>query len=125
MTTSHPSRPYPTPRAGDARRVEASCFPALRALLRGYLHEDYPAEYGSASSAVAAFAQDAQPAERRAVMLEWQRFSAMTQAWSIGDLRRALTLDLGSAWQPATRRDVDRAFARLTRSASSRPPVAE
>jgi len=94
--------------------VDPARFPALQALLRGYLHEDHAAEYGSAPGAVEAFTRDALPAERRAAKREWARLSTLTGAWTIAELRSALTRDLGSAWRPATRRDLDRAFARLS-----------
>jgi hypothetical protein len=104
-----------TSRGSKARQVSPSRFPALRALLRGYLHEDFAADYGTAEAAVRAFSAEASPDQVRDVTREWQRFSVLTASWTISDVRETLSRDLGAAWHPATRRELQQAFDSLSR----------
>ena len=93
-------------------------YPALRAFARGYLHEDFAAEHGTAEAAVRAFGADASPDQVRDVVREWQRFSVLTSSWTISDVRETLSRDLGAAWQPADRRELQQAFEALSRRAA-------
>ena len=104
-----------TSRHEKGRQVSASRFPALRALLRGYLHEDFVADYGTAEAAVRAFSAEASPDEVSDVAREWQRFSVLTAGWTISDVRETLSRDLGTAWHPATRRELQQAFESISR----------
>ena len=56
----------------DAAKMEivAEHFPALRAFLRGYFHQDMKDEYGSLEEATRQFCEDADSAERKAVEKE-------------------------------------------------------
>jgi hypothetical protein len=83
------------------RRLEA-----LRGWLRGYLHEDFAADYGGAAGAAAAFCRDASPAESCALRSDWQAFRAWTDGWPLDEIARLLTHELGGAWVPASVREL-------------------
>jgi hypothetical protein len=81
------------------------------AFFRGYLHEDYALDYGSAVEARDAFLEECEPAERRAFREECARLAAAVSGMSLPDARRLLARALGSAWRPATRPDIDALLA--------------
>ncbi len=91
--------------------VDPASFPVLRAVLRGYLHEDFVEEHGSAIGALAAFRNDAAPAEREALAAEGARLRTAVGTLSLARLRRLLADGFGCAWSPATRGEAD-AFLR-------------
>ena len=107
MTVKSSGRRADAP-ATDRAEAIAACrrLAALRAWLRGYLHEDYAADYGGAAGAARAFCREASPAERRALRMEWRTFRALTAGWPLADIARVLTAELGGSWVPATARDV-------------------
>lgn len=74
-------------------------FPALRAFLRGYLHQDMQDEYGSAENAAKQFWRDADAEQRKATAQEWKKLTAQFKDRPLPELNRALTGDLGSAQQ--------------------------
>ena len=106
-----------TSRHEKGRQVSASRFPALRALLRGYLHEDYAAEHGSAEGAVRAFCKEASPREVEKLAEEWRRLSVNTASWTVADIGSLLTKDFGGAWMPESRQELTRLF-QVIRSAA-------
>jgi hypothetical protein len=85
----------------------ADKYPQLEAFFCGYLHQDFPEEHGGLAGAVAAFRRDAGPSERRAVKREWSAFRAETAGATIKAAGERLTRDLGSAWAPRRRADLD------------------
>jgi hypothetical protein len=85
----------------------------LSEFLAGYLHEDFPLDYGTPRDAARAFADEASPAERDSVDRELRRFLAQTEGWPIEELRQALA-SLGAAWQPASRAELEALVTRLT-----------
>jgi hypothetical protein len=74
--------------------------------MRGYLHEDFVEEYGSARAAFAAFCRDASPAEVRQLAAEWERLSAATAGWSMDAIASLMTKDLGGSWMPRSAREL-------------------
>ena len=88
-------------------------FPALTAFLQGYLHEDFVSEHGTAVAAARAFVGDATPAERSALLHEWHAFLAATSAWTIAEIAALLTRELGGAWAPSSRHDLDDVVAAI------------
>ena len=76
-------------------------FPALSSFVRGYLHEDLPEVHGSARAA--AFCKDVDPDERRRLVEELEALMSIAAGRSIRDLRRVVTRDLGSRWEPESR----------------------
>ena len=101
--------------AGSSRRdrprqASPASFPVLRSLLRGYLHEDYAAEHGSAEGAVRAFCKDASHQEVEKLTQEWRRLSVNTANWTVAEIGSLLTKDLGGAWMPESKREMARLF---------------
>ena len=73
-------------------------FPALRALMRSYLHQDFGEEYGSVEEAVKAFCDDATEAEISTVSAEWRAFLETVRGRPVGEINNLLGAKLGSAW---------------------------
>jgi hypothetical protein len=83
--------------------LNRDAFPALSNFLKGYLHEDYPDEHGSLGAAVAAFVADADPSERQQLVRELESLTRRLSGRSPRSLRRFVTGDLGSRWEPKSR----------------------
>jgi len=95
-------------------------FPELSAFVRGYLHEDYLVEYGSAEAARDVFLADASAEERRALADECRTFLATVVGQPVSVVRRILTHDLGCAWRPNRTTDVVAVLEPLVSRPSSR-----
>lgn len=106
--TGRPSRRRagPPPRTPNTVRAKCRRLEALRAWLRGYLHEDFAVEYGDAAGAAEAFCRDATRAEACRLRSDWQAFRALTDGWPLDEIARVLTHDMGGAWIPASLREV-------------------
>jgi hypothetical protein len=118
MTLPSSRPPAGSSRRDRARQASPAGFPMIRTLLRGYLHEDYEAEHGSAEGAVRAFCADASPQEVEKLASEWRRLSVNTSNWTVGEIRTLLTKDFGGAWLPESRQDMTRLF-QIIRSSSA------
>jgi hypothetical protein len=70
-------------------------YPAIRAFVRGYLHQDAAAEYGSARAAAQQFYRDADPSQIHELRREWSHFRR--RHISLSDINRSLQ-QLGGAW---------------------------
>ena len=97
-----------------SRPTLADTYPQLEAFFCGYLHQDFPEEYGDVAGAVAAFRRDASVAERRAVKREWNAFRARTSDASLKSIGAALSKGLGSAWAPRRRSELEALDALLS-----------
>ena len=73
----------------------------LSTFLRGYLHEDWMADYETAVEARDTFLADASADERREFAMECRTFHERTSTLSFEDLTRVIGESLGSAWAPA------------------------
>jgi hypothetical protein len=87
-------------------RLRREEFPAFTSFARGYLHEDYPEVHGSARAAAAAFCADASPDERQQLASDLAGLVRIAASWSIRDLRRFVTKDLGSRWEPKSHEEL-------------------
>lgn len=76
--------------------VTTNEFPAIRAFVRGYLHQDAVPEYGSATAAAQQFCRDADSKQMAVLRREWEQFRRRNP--SLGDINSSL-LKLGSAWE--------------------------
>ena len=92
--------------AASAPGLRREAFPALMAFVRGYLHEDFPEVHGSPREAAAAFAAEASPEERRQVVDELQSLTRVLAGVPVRVLRRFITDDLGSRWEPRSREEL-------------------
>jgi len=77
--------------------ITAANFPALRAFLRGYFHEDVADEYGTPVEAADQFCEDAESDERTAVASEWAHLMSLLQGRPLPEINQALTAKLGGA----------------------------
>ncbi len=98
--------------AKSRRRAAADSYPALSAVLAGYLHQDFVLDYATPTDAIAAFMKDASAAEQSALRQEWARFARATAQLNWSDAQRAFGR-LGGAWRPPSRRALEAAFAAL------------
>ena len=92
-------------------------FPVLERVFRGYLHEDFAAEYGSPEAAVRAFRDDASPAEWRRFQREAKRFASLVDSRDLEEVR-TLVHRLGSRWTPPSR---DALISLITGAAELKP----
>jgi len=81
-------------------------YPALRAFMHGYLHEDYVDEYGSAVSAVHEFRSDAEDDEFNDVARQWRQFTQDAKTQSIQVVQKRIREELGGGWRPASMADL-------------------
>ncbi len=91
-----------------APEVTRGALPLVAAFLRGYLHQDWEADYEAPEEARDAFLEDASPEERRAFLRECEAFHTLTASLDLADVSRVLQDSLGSAWQPAALAEVRR-----------------
>jgi hypothetical protein len=87
--------------------VTADNFPALRAFLRGYFHEDMADEYGASDEAARQFCEDADSDERSAVAGEWFRFLELSKEQSLAAVNQLLK-KLGSSSRFSSPEELDR-----------------
>ena len=121
MTLPSSRQPAGSSRRDRPRQASPDRFPMVQTLLRGYLHEGYAAEHGSAEGAVLAFCKDASPRELEKLLEEWRRLSVNTASWTVADIGTLLTKDFGGAWLPESKQELARLF-QVIRSAASGTP---
>ncbi len=73
-------------------------FAALSEFLRGYLHQDVTAEYGSAEKALRSFRADADSTQLHRVQADWRKFQHEHQGKTLAETNAVLTGELGSSW---------------------------
>src|SRR5215813_13590351 len=95
------------PHKPSAPEISAHKFPALRSFLHGYFHEDMADEYGTLEEAVRQFQEDAEPAEWKDVVNDWNRFVGLMKGQPLAAVNKALTGKLGSACR-LTEEDFDK-----------------
>jgi len=89
-----------------SRGLHREAFPALRAFLRGYLHEDFSEVHGSVRQAATAFRDDASASELDRVVDELERLAEILASQPVRLLRQFVSEDLGSGWAPKSREEV-------------------
>jgi len=110
----------PRPRGPARKAGPPAAFPALRAFCRGYLHEDFLEEHGSPEGAMRAFLAVASPVERKRLAREWRAFSGQARRAALPALRRSVSDELGAAWSPKSRAEMEAVFG-LVEGPSGRP----
>ena len=103
-----------TRKSPKAPAVDPADFPALRDFVRGYLHQDFADEYGSAVGALVTFVGDAATDEAAALRADWERFRAATAELPFSRVRRLLADGFGSGYAPASADELAKVFAPLT-----------
>jgi hypothetical protein len=86
--------------------LRGDVFPALRAFLRGYLHQDFAAVHGSVRAAAAAFLADASADERDQLVRELEALVETVGKQKTRSVRGFITDGLGSGWMPASREEI-------------------
>ena len=99
------------------KKLRAGDFSALSVFLRGYLHQDFRAEYATPEAALAAYCREASRDEVGALAREWERFHDLTAKLPFAETQTFFCDSLGSAWQPQNRADLDAFRAILKNSA--------
>ena len=105
-------RPATSPPSDHAAWTR-DALPALTGFLRGYLHEDFLEEHGSAEAAARAFRDAASPAELEALEADLDTLAQAVSDLPIARIRRLLVDELGSAWIPGSRAELERLIAAL------------
>jgi hypothetical protein len=94
----------------------ASNWPHLKSLYRGYLHQDFTAEHGSADNAVQAWLADAGVDNARELSAEWRNFLNVTYGMDLEARTHALRELVGGSWAPSDEREFDVVSARLLKA---------
>ena len=99
-------------KAGDEGKkagseISVKQFPALRAFMRSYLHQDFGEEYGSVEEAARTFVDDATEPEVTTVLTEWREFLGMTRGKPLGEINNLMGSKLGSAWVAGSLGDLE------------------
>ena len=88
---------------GAPPRLRGEAYPAVAGFFRGYLHEDFLEVHGSLGAAVAAFIEDANAGERQQLIEELEALAASLRDRPLREVRKIVTGDLGSRWEPKSR----------------------
>jgi hypothetical protein len=94
------------PRTQASRGTRGGAFPALRAFLRGYLHQDFAAVHGSVRAAAEAFLADASADERNQLVRELESLVEVVTGPKARALRAFIGDDMGSGWMPKSRDEI-------------------
>ncbi len=83
-----------------------SRYPLLYQFFRGYLHQDFPDEYGSVTAALRQYRKDAGEHEFARFAIEWDALLTETAEFSPAELDRIFTEELGGSWHVGSRREL-------------------
>ena len=93
-------------RTQPSRGLRGDLYPALRAFLRGYLHQDFAAVHGSVRAAAEAFLADASADERDQLVRELESLAEIVTGHKARALRGFIGDEMGSGWMPRSREEV-------------------
>jgi len=96
---------------GAVRRAD---YPALCDFLDGYLHQDFNAVHGNVAGAAMAFVDDANATEQSALQRELRTFLDVTAGMSADRVGDLITHELGGAWSPQSRIEIENLLAVLS-----------
>lgn len=95
-------------------------YPLLHQFFRGYLHQDFPDEYGSVAGALRQYRADAGEDEFARFAAEWSSFLDETRELEASEIDRILSTDFGGSWHIASMREIARFTEAVERSGASR-----
>lgn len=95
-------------------------YPLLHQFFRGYLHQDFPEEYGSVAGALRQYREDAGAEEFGQFVMEWNRFRSETLELNAPEVDRILCAELGGSWHVAGAHELERFTEAVERSGASR-----
>lgn len=81
-------------------------YPLVHKFFRGYLHQDFPEEYGSVPGAVRAFKDDVGPAEYATFAEQWSQFVNEIHDWPISEIGLIVSDNLGASWNVTSRAEL-------------------
>jgi hypothetical protein len=93
-------------RTPAARGLRGDVFPALRAFLKGYLHQDFTAVHGSVRAAAEAFRADASEDERDQLVRELETLVETVSKQKTRSIGGFITDGMGSGWMPTSREEI-------------------
>ena len=96
---------------GAVRRAD---YPALCDFLDGYLHQDFTVVHGNVAGAAMAYVDDANTTELAALEKELHRFLEVTAGMSADRVGDLITHELGGAWSPQSRIEIENLLAVLS-----------
>jgi hypothetical protein len=83
-----------------APRIDRAEFPILAGFFRGYLHEDFEVEHGSAAAALETYQRDLSVAERASLREECERLLEVSRDLTLTAQRALVAEEFGAAWRP-------------------------
>jgi hypothetical protein len=86
--------------------LRGDVFPAFRAFLRGYLHQDFAAVHGSVRAAAEAFLADASADERDQLVRELESLAQIVTGHKARAVRGFIGDEMGSGWMPKSREEI-------------------
>ncbi len=92
----------------------------MHQFFHGYLHQDFPEEYGSIAGALRQYRADAGEDEFASFAGEWSRFLDETRELGASEIDSILSADLGGTWHVASAREIARFTEAVERSGASR-----
>lgn len=95
-------------------------YPLLHQFFRGYLHQDFPEEYGSVAGALRQYRNDAGTEEFGRFAAEWSSFLNEVRELAATEVDRILSTDLGGSWHVESSREIARFTEAVERSGASR-----
>lgn len=95
-------------------------YPLLHQFFRGYLHQDFPEEYGSVAGALREYREDAGAEEFGQFAIEWNRFRGETRQLDATEIDLILCGELGGSWHVAGANELERFTEAVERSGASR-----
>jgi hypothetical protein len=94
-------------------------YPLLHQFFRGYLHQDFPEEYGSIAGALRQYREDAGAEEFGRFSVEWHKFLDERRGLDASETDRILCGELGGSWHVAGAHELERFTEAVERSGSS------
>ena len=94
------------PRTQPSRGLRGDLFPALRAFLRGYLHQDFATVHGSVRAAAEAFLADASADERDQLVRELESLATLVAGHKARALRGFIGDEMGGGWMPKSKAEI-------------------
>ena len=95
-------------------------YPLLRQFFGGYLHQDFPEEYGSVAGALRRYREDAGADEFARFAAEWNTFLAETRDLEAAEIDNILSTEFGGSWRVASSQEIARFTEAVQRSGASR-----
>jgi hypothetical protein len=94
-------------------------YPLVHKFFRGYLHQDFPEEYGSVAGAVRAFKQDVGANEYASFAEQWSQLINEIHDWPTSEIGIVVSENLGASWNVTSRQEL-LSFSEIVKAQSAR-----